>query len=201
MNSIIVWSRSVVISVIITIVIEMVLPENNSKKYIKIVLGIFIVYSIISPIFEFLSGMNVDQIIDNGEAAIDASSNNVKEIPNKDGNMDDTVRNIYLNSLKQELENILEKNGYVAEQIEISIADDDSYNIDKINLSIKGKSEEKQNERQVQSIVDTVKQIVIKCSGSQNNEEEKVVNSNDIKTIKELIKNNFGVDYERINIC
>ena len=53
MNIISTWSRGIVISVIITIVIEMILPDNNSKKYIKIVLGIFVVYSIISPVFEY----------------------------------------------------------------------------------------------------------------------------------------------------
>ena len=77
MEKISMWSRSIVVSVIITVVIEMILPENNSKKYIKIVLGIFVVYSIISPVFDFFSNNSVDNIIDKGEAVIEASSSSM----------------------------------------------------------------------------------------------------------------------------
>ena len=63
------WIQGIVVAVIITIIVEMILPEGNSKKYIKIVLGIFIVFSIISPIigevtggkFEVSSIINMDK--------------------------------------------------------------------------------------------------------------------------------------------
>ena len=83
MEQISVWARSIVISVILAIMIEMILPENNSKKYIKIIVGIFIVYSIISPIFEFFSSISVDRLIDKGEAAIEVSSSSMNSGENK----------------------------------------------------------------------------------------------------------------------
>lgn len=190
MDGIITWSRSIVISVIITVVIEMILPENNSKKYIKIVLGIFIVYSIISPVFEFFSGKGVDEIIDKGEAAIQASSSTIQDSENQTNYTDSTIRDIYSKSLVQEIHSILQNNGFIAEKIEIAITNDNSYNIDRIDIKIKGKNNNR-DEKQVQSVVETVKQIVIKCDDEIENDASVVVNENDIKQIKELIKNNF----------
>ena len=198
MNDIIIWSRSIIISVIITIVIEMILPENNSKKYIKIVLGIFVVYSIVSPIFEFFSGRDVDGIIDKGEAAIEASSRNIQDYESRINSADEEVRKIYSNSLVKELETLLQNNGYIPEKVDIAITNDDSYNIEKIDIKIKEKK--KVDEKQAQSIVETVKQIVIKCDNKNRNEEKSLVNDNEKNEIRAIIKDNFGVDNDKVNI-
>ena len=50
------WVQGIVIAVIITVIIEMLLPEGNSKKYIKIVLGIYVVFSIIAPVIGNITG-------------------------------------------------------------------------------------------------------------------------------------------------
>lgn len=49
-NSISSWAEQIVIAVIIVVIIEMILPKGNSKKYIKTVIGIYILYTIISPV-------------------------------------------------------------------------------------------------------------------------------------------------------
>lgn len=191
------WSRSIVISVIITIVIEMILPENNSKKYIKIVLGIFVVYSIISPVFDFFYNNSVDNIIDKGEAAIEASSSNIEIKDNNSNNMDNAVRNIYSQSLQTEISKLLQNNGYTSEKIEIVIANDETYNISKVDIKIKSKKED--NKKQAQSIVETIEQIVVEID-QKNNEDRhnSVIGNNDKEKIKKLIHENFGVDEKEI---
>ena len=45
------WAEQLIIALIIIIIIEIILPNgNNYKKYIKVVLGIFLVSTIINPI-------------------------------------------------------------------------------------------------------------------------------------------------------
>lgn len=44
------WTEGIIIAVIITILIEMILPEGKNKKYVKVVSGIYILYTIINPI-------------------------------------------------------------------------------------------------------------------------------------------------------
>ena len=43
------WIEGIAIAVIIASIFEMILPDGNIKKYVKIVLGIYIIFSIISP--------------------------------------------------------------------------------------------------------------------------------------------------------
>lgn len=43
------WIEGIAIAVIITSIFEMILPDGNIKKYIKIVLGVYIIFSIITP--------------------------------------------------------------------------------------------------------------------------------------------------------
>lgn len=44
------WTEGIIIAVIITILIEMILPEGKNKKYVKVVSGIYILYTIINPL-------------------------------------------------------------------------------------------------------------------------------------------------------
>ena len=49
-NWISLWIQGIVIAVIISTIIEMVLPNSNTKKYIRTVIGAYLVFVIISPI-------------------------------------------------------------------------------------------------------------------------------------------------------
>ena len=54
------WANSVIIAVIIATIIEMILPNGNNKKYIKTVIGIFILFSIIAPVISKISDNDFD---------------------------------------------------------------------------------------------------------------------------------------------
>ena len=41
------WVEGIAIAVIVASIFEMILPNGNIKKYVKIVLGIFIIFNII----------------------------------------------------------------------------------------------------------------------------------------------------------
>ncbi len=43
------WCESILVVVIITTIIEMLIPNGNSKKYIKVVIGLFLIFTIIEP--------------------------------------------------------------------------------------------------------------------------------------------------------
>ena len=46
------WIEGIAIAVIIASIFEMILPNGNIKKNVKVILGIYIVFSIISPFSE-----------------------------------------------------------------------------------------------------------------------------------------------------
>ena len=44
------WTQGIIVSVIIASIIEMILPDGNCQKYVKVVIGVFILFSIVSPV-------------------------------------------------------------------------------------------------------------------------------------------------------
>ena len=44
------WAQGIIVAVIIASIIEMILPEGSSKKYIKVVIGVYILFVIVTPI-------------------------------------------------------------------------------------------------------------------------------------------------------
>ena len=61
-NGISSWAEQVIIAVIIGTIIEMILPKGNTEKYIKTVIGIYILYTIISPVIVIMKNILIIQM-------------------------------------------------------------------------------------------------------------------------------------------
>lgn len=44
----------------IATILEMILPEGKNKKYIKTVIGIYILFAVLSPIISKITGKEID---------------------------------------------------------------------------------------------------------------------------------------------
>lgn len=192
-----IWSRGIIFAVIIAVLVEMILPENNSKKYIKIVIGIFVMYSIISPLFDKLTGTNVNAVIDGSKELLQASSNNVGILDKYSNRSELTIKNIYTENLQKEIQKNIEHNGYTANYVKVKIASDESYNIEQVDIKIDEKTS-KAEEKQAQSIVETVKHIVVSIDNPQCSSN---ISDVDVSKIKKIIYDNYGIDASKINIC
>ena len=53
------WAEGIIVAVIIASIIEMILPKGNTEKYIKTVIGIYILYTIISPVIGAFTGKDL----------------------------------------------------------------------------------------------------------------------------------------------
>ena len=83
------WAEQIVLAVVIATIIELILPKNKNRKYIQMVIGVYVLFNIISPIIknkEAISVENYDigQYQTNSTYEIDQSS------------MDARIEKIYL---------------------------------------------------------------------------------------------------------
>ena len=53
------WAETIIIAVVIATIIEMLIPEGSSKKYVKVVIGVYILFTIISPIITKFTGKSI----------------------------------------------------------------------------------------------------------------------------------------------
>ena len=192
------WTTGIVIAVIIATIIEMILPNSTSKKYIKIIIGIFIVYTIISPVIGSFKGEDLNNYI-KVENYIQSSSNALQTNEVSD-NAQSSIKKIYSQNLQNDLKTKLKEKGYISNNINISISNDDKYNIERIDIKVDEKvTNSNQDEKQVKTIVDNIKAIKIKVKkdDSQNNA---IITENDKNEIKEYIKQIYQIDLNNINV-
>ena len=168
------WAGNITVSVIIATIIEMILPEGKNRKYIKTVIGVYILFIILSPIITKISGQEIDMqnIFEGYEiTAIEASSLNTEE----------SIKEIYLNNLKTDITSKLKQRGYEVLQIQVEI-EENYEKINKIIVSLK-KAENS-----------TIKKVEI---GKQ--EAEKLTTS-EIKEIKEYLSTTYDVQEKNITV-
>ena len=192
------WATGIVIAVIIATIIEMILPNSTSKKYIKIIIGIFIVYTIISPVIGNFKGEDLNNYI-KVENYIQSNSNALQTNEVSD-NAQSSIKKIYAQNLQNDLKTKLKEKGYISNNINISISNDDKYNIERIDIKVDEKvTNSNQDEKQVKTIVDNIKAIKIKVKkdDSQNNA---IITENDKNEIKEYIKQIYQIDLNNINV-
>lgn len=192
------WSESIVISIIIATIVEMLLPNNTSKKYIKIVVGVFVVYNIIYPIISTFTTENIEQSLDVNEI-IQASSSSVSGYNNINQSTESSIKKIYVQNLEKNLATSLKNKGYDVGNLTIKVSNDDSYNIEKIDLQVNGKIQNNQEEKEVYSIVDTIKYVNINIS-NENQPNNEMLNESDKDTIKKHIEEIYEVSSDKINV-
>ena len=216
------WAQGLIVAVIIATIIEILLPEGNSKKFIKIVIGVFVLFQIISPVVQALgnnSSGNLSDILQ-----IEKYQNQLDEYENQSTNLastnEKTTREIYLNNVKTDMTSKLEEKGYTVHSIEIETKTEESYTIEKISLNLEKANEEKEEsknenyqEQQVaQNVIpiNTIEEIQIQIGEETSPEQEqqdtsseknsKKLTSTQKKEIREYLSETYGVKEKNIEI-
>ena len=133
------------------------------------------------------------------ENYIQSNSNALKTNEVSD-NAQSSIKKIYAQNLQNDLKIKLKEKGYISNNINISISNDDKYNIERIDIKVDEKvTNSNQDEKQVKTIVDNIKAIKIKVKkdDSQNNA---IITENDKNEIKEYIKQIYQIDLNNINV-
>ncbi len=182
------WAEQVIIAMIIATILEMILPKGNSKKYIKMIIGIYILYTIISPVITLFNG---------GDIKIDyskynnyfANTDEYKMLEEKINDIStNSIENTYKEELKKQIQNDIKDIGFNLENIDFEI-NLDSGEINYINLTIN----ELKNQNNENNIY--INKVKIGETKKQN-----TISKQDIEKIKENLKNKYGIDSEKITI-
>lgn len=209
------WIQGIIIAVIISTIIEMILPEGNSKKYIKVVIGVYILFSIVSPVISKLTGSDfrVSDIFDLDEYI--ETSKNSSSLQNQLAEQNESqIKEIYLSSMKNDIKEKIENKGYAVNSMEIEVEDDEQYTLKKIGLQISKSSTdtsanvETNNTNQTVEIVDEIK---IEVSNTQNNVTSNTnlnssttkkgnITSQEKKQLKEYLSGVYEISTENIFI-
>lgn len=186
------WASGLIVAVIIATIIELVLPENKNKKYIKMVSGVFILFTIISPIVVKFNG-NVDLDIDKYTNML--VTENVIEVQETASIVtEQNIIKVYRDNLTRNIRTGIENLNYVVNSIELEIDGNKNYgDIRKIYLDV-------ENVELVPEI--KVENVEIDVSNSISSEEKSKnnLNENDKAIIKEFLNKNYRISSKDIYI-
>lgn len=147
------WAQKIIIVVIICTIIEMILPEGKNKKYIKTVIGIYVVFTIISPIISKINNNTLDLNeyfkIENNETI--ETSNPIMVDTNE------YIEEVYKEKLRTDIKTKIEAMNYSVKNIDLEIEteSEETYGtILKLELCVLQKQQEpQQNNIQIEKIV------------------------------------------------
>lgn len=135
------WAGGIIVAVLIGTVIEMILPEGSSKKYIKVVIGVYVVFTIVTPIITKFTGekIEVSDVLEIDEYIAEAKE--ASEVHNSiESSNQNSIVSIYIDGLKSDIKAKIEGKGYIVNEVKVEIENTDNYVIEQIGLDVEKKS-------------------------------------------------------------
>ena len=188
------WAQGIIVAVIIATLIEMILPNSSSKKYVKVVIGMYILFTIVSPIIKKVGGkdINLNTInIEKYEQQIEKRDNTISR--KFEDNNTRSIKDIYVSNLKADISAKLKEKGYEIDTSDIQIKDDENYTIEKITLKLI-KMEQKQ-EKNNEIVINTVE-----IGNTISQKDSKTLSDDDKQEVKDYISETYDIDKKNINI-
>ena len=191
------WAQSIIIAVIIATIIEMILPSGSSKKYIKVVTGVYILFTIISPVITKFTGktLAVSDILE-----LDSYVNEIKQKEVSQNllaeNNSSSIKDIYTANLKSYIKNKLKQKGYSANNIVLTVGDDENYTLNKIELDIEKIKEDKQEVNEIEAVNKI--NITISNSVVEKNNNKSSISDKEKEKIKQYLSSVYEIDEKDI---
>ena len=183
------WVEQMAIGIAIISIFEMILPNGKLKKYVKMILGVYVVFNIISPFVNSDALYNFrEESIENYTQNLITNSSNINQ-----ESMDKRLEILYIEQIETNIANKVGELGYDTEKCKVEAvlnSKNTNSGINKINLIVK----EKQNENDIQKV--HVNQINIGNVFNVNNES----NNKKIKELKKNLAEYYEIDESVINI-
>lgn len=190
------WAQGIIMAVIIGAIIEMILPEGNSKKYVKIVIGVYVLFTIISPVISKITGktIQVSDILELNKY-IEETENNSKLYVTLDEDNSNNIKDIYESSLRNDIKAKVAAKGYNAKNIKLEIEDDEEYTLKKIDIEICRNMEKDKKD------IETIQNVDINISQkSTENDMQEKLSEKDKRKLKDYLSGVYEIDEKNINI-
>ena len=202
------WSNQIIVATIIAIILEMILPESNNKKYIKMIIGIYVLFTIISPVITKLIGNSLEfenfdysQYFDD-TIEISTSTNEFEESNSK------LIKQAYIDSIENDMKSKIKQKGYEVISLKIGIIEDENSEkygtITNITMNINKIIDNSEDTKISNNI--NIEEVEINVDNANENNEQSVedtkdkLNNKDIISLKEYLSNEYSLEEKFIII-
>ncbi len=195
------WVKGLGLAIVMVSILEMLLPNNKTKKYIRMLMGIYVLFTIISPFISNREIFNSDHL-NLEEYATAQASTSINQT-----SMDERIEELYIQELEKDMTKKIKEKGYevISCKVKAQISDkEEETKITKIKMNLQKKQEEhKENfENQIVTQIQKIKPIDTKLHQQDNTQEtkSKKVDKSDIQNIKKFLIEEYGVNEKCLEI-
>ena len=186
------WISDICVSILFMTAVELVLPDNSSKKYSKFVLGLIFIVVVINPIIGFIKqDSNLYKDITLNEDYVNKFDsyleNNLDEYSER---IKKTTINSFEENLSRNCENLL-KNNFKKNNFNVDVSvsyEDENFKIEELIVKVE--------ELGIKN-VETVEKVVI---GSVNNYDGVSKEISKVKEIKKFLSNELNISENIIKV-
>ena len=197
------WAKGLGLAIVVVSILEMILPNNKTKKYIRKVMGVYILFTIISP---FIKNK---QTIDVSNFEIEKYNNYVSTSEKTtQTSMDKRIEELYIDKLEKDISKKVKEQGYDILNCEVEAKLNDSEEnseISKIKLQVKKNESNKVNDKLTleNKVVEEIQKIrpinTNIVEREKSNKSEKITNE-DKQKIKKFLMEEYGVKEKCLEI-
>ena len=202
------WAQGIVLAVIIATIIEIILPEGNNKKYVKTIIGIYILFSIVYPLLTKISNksINIDSIVASTNEEISKYETNT----NINLETDSYIENTYKAKIENDIKDKFLEKGYEVNLLNVFIETQDEERYGQINNiemkieKLKETKKEEKNNKTASNEINQISKVEINISSNsvekKENEEDKEISIDEVQTLKEYLNDTYGTEKDKIHI-
>ena len=204
------WAKSLGLAIIVISILEMLLPNNKTKKYVRMVFGIYIIFNIISPFVKNKDILDVSSY-DLNEYIGNYTTNQTNE---EQSTVNSQIEEIYIEELEKDINKKIENLGYQVTTCNVyatlSNENEENY-IEEIVLTVEKNENQENNQQgnetgQTETIEDKLVNEIQKIkpvnttvgkinkTNEEQDESKQNINNSDIQKIKKFLKEEYGVE-------
>ena len=193
------WAKGITLAVIVVSILEMLLPNNKTKKYIKMVMGVFILFNIISPFINANDLKNLNEI----DASKYVNENNKNYVEQK--SMDERLEELYIEEIEKDIIKKVEKKGYKVSMCKVDAKitkNEEETGITKIKLKVEKTGEVKQEENSsIENQIVTQVQKIKKVNTKKIEEDKETsLEKSYIQNLKQFLIEEYEVNEKCLEI-
>ena len=196
------WANQMIVALMIATIFEMILPNGKNQKYIKMVLGLYVLLTIIQPVMAKVTGNHLEisefdykKYFSND--ALETFSQDFEENNSK------LIEQAYIDNIKNDLQLKIKQKGYSVVRCDITILKDETSDlygsIEKIELVLNREQEAEEKEKDNQIIA--IEEVEVDRSNPtvQADEKENLTQKEKVELI-EYLANEYSIHQDKIFI-
>ncbi len=185
------WAKSITLSVVIVSIFEMLLPNKKMKQYIKVVMGLYILFNILSPLIDENFSLDIGKIFENTKN----QTVNAEQVDQT--SMNQKLQQIGEEELEKDITKKIEDLGFIVTKCDVKLNVDEETTIKNIALGIEKKvdnMEEKVEKDAENTLVEEIQKIKkIQVGKKQEKSQNKSITAIEEKQIKKFLVEEYEV--------